>query len=588
MYTYKLTRIKFNDGTEIVPGKLTVLIGPNGVGKSRGLKDIATICSAEGAPAGVVVHEADWTHPNSIEELGESYDVERFKDQDGNWSWRTLDVTLNDERYETGFPWPDGYKYVLNQAPIHVHNIFGHFFGQALVAYLKTETRLTLVQECESPVEDHQVKTLLQHLFNAGPKVEFEIRRLVQSAFDQDVMLDFTTLGRLLLRVSKRFKDVPGDPREAKPILEKAGKLDDQGDGLRSFVSVAVAMLSLRRSLFLIDEPEAFLHPPQAFRMGAFLTDQALNGKQLIVATHSADVLRGILSRTDDVTIIRIDRQGNSNVFRQLNLNSLRELMSDPLLSSARVLEGLFYSGAVVVEADSDSRFYQVAAGKRRRDHGFHFVNAGNKQTVPRIIKLYRELGVRAASIVDIDVLNDKSEFEQHLIAIGLPTTEIEMLLKQLALIAAAVKDLPLADRIRNIRCHIEASLQTLDSINLSDLKMAEKSLKAAESKCREASESNRPWKLLKQEGIKALPDEGKAAYELISKTCVAHGLFINPCGELESMLVDYSVAYSTDKRKWITTALPLVANLEVDDKKQPWTLIKAFQEYVLPENNSK
>ena len=40
-----------------------------------------------------------------------------------------------------------------------------------------------------------------------------------------------------------------------------------------------------------------------------------------------------------------------------------------------------------------------------------HFVNAGGKQTVPRVMNVYKELGVRCVGIVDIDVLNDQNEF---------------------------------------------------------------------------------------------------------------------------------------------------------------------------------
>jgi len=39
-----------------------------------------------------------------------------------------------------------------------------------------------------------------------------------------------------------------------------------------------------------------------------------------------------------------------------------------------------------------------------------HFVNADNKQTVPRILRLYQDMGVRAAGIVNFDVLNDRTE----------------------------------------------------------------------------------------------------------------------------------------------------------------------------------
>ncbi len=38
MYRYRLEKIKFNEGTEIEPGSLTVIVGPNNSRKSRVLE----------------------------------------------------------------------------------------------------------------------------------------------------------------------------------------------------------------------------------------------------------------------------------------------------------------------------------------------------------------------------------------------------------------------------------------------------------------------------------------------------------------------------------------------------------------------
>ncbi|MGZ3471666.1 MAG: AAA family ATPase [Isosphaeraceae bacterium] len=63
--------------------------------------------------------------------------------------------------------------------------------------------------------------------------------------------------------------------------MQNYEQLDEQGDGIRSFVGIVVALLILNRGLFLIDEPEAFLHPPQAYRIGAFIAEQSSLSRQL-------------------------------------------------------------------------------------------------------------------------------------------------------------------------------------------------------------------------------------------------------------------------------------------------------------------
>jgi ABC-type branched-subunit amino acid transport system ATPase component len=42
-YRYRITRIKFNDGTTLEPGNLVVFVGSNNAGKSRSLRDILSI-----------------------------------------------------------------------------------------------------------------------------------------------------------------------------------------------------------------------------------------------------------------------------------------------------------------------------------------------------------------------------------------------------------------------------------------------------------------------------------------------------------------------------------------------------------------
>lgn len=51
-------------------------------------------------------------------------------------------------------------------------------------------------------------------------------------------------------------------------ILSKATPLREEGDGLRSFVSVLLSLMGRRKPVFLLDEPEAFLHPPYAAQDG--------------------------------------------------------------------------------------------------------------------------------------------------------------------------------------------------------------------------------------------------------------------------------------------------------------------------------
>jgi len=271
-----------------------------------------------------------------------------------------------------------------------------------------------------------EASNLLQLLYSEGSNCELKIRELVSAAFPGiEIALDFTVPQAIEFRIGTNFDKLPKDPRDSIKILSNCQKLDEQGDGLRSYVGVVTALTVLKRPLFLIDEPEAFLHPPQAARIGRFIASQASDERQIIVATHSSDVLRGIIFASREAQIVRLQKQGEKYTVCVLNKTDLQEIANDPLLSAAGVMDGLFYSGVVVTEAEADSRFYMSASNKMNESLDFHFINADNKQTVPKVVATYKKLNVRSAGIVDIDVINDAKEFKKQVDALGLSGDEL-------------------------------------------------------------------------------------------------------------------------------------------------------------------
>jgi hypothetical protein len=133
--------------------------------------------------------------------------------------------------------------------------------------------------------------------------------------------------------------------------LEALPTLESQGDGMRSFAGVILATSVGRETVLLIDEPEAFLHPPQARLLGASLVEDRPEGRQIFVATHSGDVLRGVLdSNSCDIRVLRLTREGPFNRARLLHNDRIRELWGDPLLRHSNILDGLFHECVVYVK----------------------------------------------------------------------------------------------------------------------------------------------------------------------------------------------------------------------------------------------
>jgi hypothetical protein len=572
-YRYRITRIQFNDGTLLEPGNLVVFVGPNNVGKSRSLRDILSLCAPQvnAPPRPLVVQEADWTIPSNFEQLEERDKVFIREEANGVRLLRSLDPTLTGERNHQVTAWRDeNFKAV----PQHKQS-FATMFGPQFIGHLSTQNRLLLVQQSGSPQFRRHATNLLQALY--WKKVE-QIKQAIRSQFDIDIALDFSTLTQIVLRVGKNMESIPPDPRDAAEILEKYERMDDQGDGLRSFTGIMTAVLCADRDVLLIDEPEAFLHPPQAFRIGELLAENASDVRQMFVAKHSSDVLQGMLGRASEATIVRLDRVGDKNSFRVLDRADLKSIAVDPLLQSARVLDGIFYPAAIVVEADSDARFYHAASHKLSPRADIHTVNAQNKQTVARVASLYRKLGLRCTGIVDFDVLNDRGEFSSQMDALRMTESEKQDMLLRRDAIAAFVEKQPVLERVDAATSKLRDLLTGIESEMTEDGRKdagcVERTLRKIVSGCASTANASKPWSSFKERGRDLMSKELRVTFDYLAHNCAQRGLYINPYGELESLLVDQGIEYTTDKKAWIHRALALIPNLQVDPSKRMWTLL--------------
>lgn len=444
------------------------------------------------------------------------------------------------------------------------------------------------MKEADSPTKRTDTANLLQKLYNAGRDAERRVRDIVRAAFGQDIALDFTTLRRMLLRIGESFADLPDDPRDARAILERSLSLDDQGDGFRSFVGLVIAIAAVNRGLFLIDEPETFLHPPQAFRIGEFIAQHATPQRQVIVATHSADILRGILSKTRDVSIVRLDRDGGTSTVRVLDAEVVNSIASEPLLASARVLDGIFYAGAVVVEGDRDARFYQFVSKMLGDDRDSHFVNTDGKQLVPRVIEIYRGFGVRSVGILDFDVLNNADEFYAHLIAFGADERTRESAMSLRTAVANAVTKIEPDRRLAELREELAAIQKEIDDVGVTKFESEEVASSAKNRVLEKFSKSvnrfndrSKAWRSVKERGRANLDEAGQRAFDSLNVICAEHGLFIIPCGELESLMEMHGLDHSSDKSLWYERAMKMLPRMKADRAVYPWKLLEEVHDYL-------
>jgi hypothetical protein len=178
-------------------------------------------------------------------------------------------------------------------------------------------------------------------------------------------------------------------------------------------------MLGGSQQIILVDEPEAFLHPPQARQLGGVLAGRT-EGKQSFIATHSADVLLGALEAEAPTTIVRITRDGDINHAAVLSHAAVSELWSDPLLRYSNLLDGLFHDAVILCEGDADCRYYAaVLDALDTADDEFEgkapqilFTHCGGKARMPSVIKALRSARVPVIVVADFDVLRNRNDIE--------------------------------------------------------------------------------------------------------------------------------------------------------------------------------
>ena len=398
----------------ILTTPVTVFVGPNNSGKSRVLIEINRFCTnGNRSQADVILDNLDFV-PSAPEVA------------DG----RVKRVTLTPSPGESVNPQnvivgKKGHRMqVVREQLLHSlldPNSQPTQFCQWYLGYntliLDGRNRINLINEQGAGDLQQPAQTSFQVLFKDDVR-RLEVRRIILDAFGYYFVLDPTHLGHLRIRLASRAPTVDTEERGINDAAVKfhsaALPIDQTSDGVKAFTGIVTEIIAGDPSILLIDEPEAFLHPSLAFKLGKEISLATIQSeKRLFVSTHSPDFVMGCIQSGAPVNIVRLTYRGGVATARLLSNPDILKLMRNPLLRSTGVLSGLFYEFVIVTESDADRAFYQEVNERLLRykqELGIPnclFINAQNKQTVQTIIRPLRELGIPAVGVVDVDILKD-------------------------------------------------------------------------------------------------------------------------------------------------------------------------------------
>lgn len=543
-----ISEIKFSDDTTLQFDKddIVVLVGPNNSGKSATLKEAASLLKSTNNKA-KVLKDISIEKEGDKSELFNLLDISTTKNYDshpGQILYQGFGFNI----------WESSVESIFNRYREGIGELFSLFANM-----LTTEQRLSAANPAQSIKLTTQAISHPIHSLQKDDTLEQRFSDYFKQAFGMDLIVHRNAGTEVPLYCGEKPVPKDGEDRVSSSYLRELEKLDllhEQGDGMRSFVGVLLNAFISSHSILFIDEPEAFLHPPQARLLGKMLAKDLPKERQLFLSTHSEDFLKGLLDAdVSKLKIIRMQRDGSINRVSSLTSSDIDSIWNDSLLRHSNVLNGLFHSKVVICESDSDCRFFSAVLSAQFDNTtsiapDILFIHCGGKHRIPTAIKALKKLNVPIKVVSDFDVLNDTNPLKEIYEDLGGNWTDIE-------------------NDWKTVKREIE---QKRPEFLTTDVKQEiEKTLNSTEERIFPRKKINEIHRVLKKASAwteakevgKAYIPSGNAtqAFERIQVKLKEKGFLILEVGELESFVK----SVGNHGPKWVSEVLTRDLNTDTD-----------------------
>ncbi len=255
--------------------------------------------------------------------------------------------------------------------------------------------------------------------FYINQKIFEKIQINIKEIFGIDVGFDNFPQGNHSLRILPKteIKKTSNLIEAATQWKNESLPIKDQGHGIRAYLKLVFSLLQPNKSIILIDEPEAFLHPPQCRAIGSLIASLSIDEKkQVFIATHNPDILRGVLtSRSSNIKIFYLRRDEDNFDYSILEANEIRNfIQSKSRLVEEDILSSFFHKKTVLCEAPDDRLIYDRLIYDYASSLYFNnihqnvnFVGLNGKGAVQSVFDKLNEIWLSVSAIVDIDFIID-------------------------------------------------------------------------------------------------------------------------------------------------------------------------------------
>ena len=406
-----ISKIKFNNDKEIFFNydDIVIFVGANNVGKSRALKDIKDDI-LEKKTDKVIIKEIEYKDSNFTEKNMQNF----FKNNYDNEMEKNGDYNITIDRNNAQYYDKNHFKNIL---------LNKKQFYKVLFSFLSTENRLNMTSPISYNFIEDKVSLNIMRKLEKDTQAITKLNDILNSCFGKAIDISEEVNNNSLSKLYKFgtkeeiSKTINTNTREARSLLESLDDLNEQGDGIRSAVAILSSLIANEHTLYLIDEPETFLHPPQARILGNNIVELSKN-KQCFISTHNIDLIRGILeNKSSRIKIIKINRNENKNEFHIIDNASISRIANDKNLKYSNILNGLFYSTVVLCENESDCKFYSAIL--EHLDSNIYqnvlFCAVGGKDQFKIIIPLLQKLKINYVIIADLDLIDNRERLKNLL-----------------------------------------------------------------------------------------------------------------------------------------------------------------------------
>ncbi|MGL4982195.1 MAG: ATP-dependent nuclease [Treponemataceae bacterium] len=540
--TAHITKIVFNNNEhlDIAKNDIIVFVGPNNAGKSQALNDIYNLSDYK--QDSIIIDDITITKNN----------IENIK----NYFSKTAMITKSD--YEE-FDHYSGFNFAISNSELNNYEKQQYLnrLQKYFIAHLPTDTRLSIASAPEC-INRNEIKTHPIHYPAFNQEISQKLSANFKKAFGTDLIPN-NSFGRTIpLCMGQDLKVSPDDSTSSyseiinkqAETLAKYKQVDKQGDGIRSFTGILLYLIIDTYCTFIIDEPESFLHPPQAYIMGRMIGEILSQEQQCFLSTHSKEIIRGLIDVCSDrVKIIRITREEDNNVFSILQNEGICNIWEDPLLKHSEIMNSLFHKNTVVCESDSDCKMYSLIDSAMKNDIDKYseafFIHCGGKHRLYKVATALKSIGIDFKVIPDIDILNDENIIKKLVTSCYGDWSSIEKDFKVFSRSLTANKD---KISISDLKRKFDELPDNISKKQLIDL------IKEVTPKTK--------WDILKEGGTNIIPaGDSRNAFDNIDEYLRKLGIFIVPVGEIENFVKQVGGHGS----EWVNGVLENYANLNDD-----------------------